>query len=865
MPEGFGGMASLNYLGLNGNQLTTLPESFGDLDNLSKLFIEQNQLTHFPESFGDLASLDSLWARFNQITHLPESFGNLSDLNFIKMSVNNITVLPASFTSLATIDEIALDNNQLESLPENIGNLTTLEFLGVGSNNISVLPESICDLENLIALTVNNNQIEAVPENIGNLSMLQALALRENNISSLPESIGNLSRLGYLGFSYNNISSLPESIGYLEADTLLMSHNQIRKLPATMFDKDYEFLYVNDNALQFGSIEPLIGHASRVFYYHPQAMIGTDTTITATLGQAFSYAIEVSGENNQYFWYKNGSIIQGQSTNTLQLAIISEGDAGNYQLQVSNTLADSLTLESYIMELVVSDCVPWEWTTNSQVHSISVPSSANPNIGGEPLQDGDWIGVFYMNDENEETCGGATMWNSSGVEVEAYGDNPFITGKDGFAEGEAFIWKMYKCSDQMEVMAGATYDPEMPDMGFFANQGSSALTSLGNGYVQSFDMVSGWNGVSSYIVPTNPAVEDILAPVVNDLILMRNLTQVYWPEETMNTIGNWDNSSGYAMKFTNDAAFDIVGNTITDKTITVAAGWSYLPVPSECDVDAIALFAAHQDDIIFVQDLIGTQIYWPEQEIYTLTTLVPGKAYKIKTNNAFDLTFPDCVKGQQASFVSRNNTLSTPWGEVNMTPSTENVVFFADALTNLEAGDIVAAFNQNNMVCGMMQIAQTHTNQSLTLFGDDPTTLETDGFAEGDIIRYKLHRTSTGEEFELNVEYKFSMDNSTGLYYSNSFAGITNMTTGITSIDEMNNNDVSLYPNPAKDVVTIEFAAGISSSANILIFNAQGHVVKQMIVEHGQSQMNIGSLKQGIYFVRIQNTEFYKTVKLIIE
>ena len=865
LPAGFGGMESLNYLMLDGNQLTTLPESFGDLDNLSTLLIEQNELTHFPESFGGCASLDSIWARGNQITHLPESFGNLSDLNFIKFSGNNITELPASFINLATIDEIDLAYNQLEALPEDIGNLSTLEFLGVSSNNIPTLPESITDISNLKVLVADNNQINNIPEDIGNLSNLFALSLSDNNISIVPESIGNLSSLGFLSLAINNISTLPTSIGNLETDTVFLSSNHIKELPSTMFDKYYEFLWVFENELQFASIEPLIGHASREFAYDPQALIGTDTTIIASLGQPFSYTIEVSGDNNQYFWYKNGTIISGQNTNTLEIANVLQFDEGSYQLKVSNTVAQNLTLESYDMELVVSTCIPWVFTPNALVHTIEVPASANPNIGGETLQDGDWIGVFFLNDENEETCGGASMWNSSGVEVESYGDNPFVPGKDGFAEGEALIWKMYMCSDQMEVMAAATYLQEMPDQGFYTNQGSSALTSLSDGYVQSFDMAAGWNGVSSYVVPNSPAVEDILAPVVNDLILMRNLTQVYWPSEPINTIGDWDNASGYAMKFTNDAVFDIVGNTITDKTITVPAGWSYLPVPSECDADAIALFAAHQDDIVFVQDLIGTQVYWPAQGIYSLQTLVSGKALKIKTNNAFDLTFPECGIDQKASSVIRKSTLSTPWGLINMTPSTESVVIYAEAVSNFKAGDIVAAFNQNNVLCGMMEISNTNRNHSLILFGDDPTTIETDGFAEGDMIRYKLHRASTGEEFELNVEYKLSMDNSTGLYYTGSFAGITNMTTSTTSISEMNENAVQLYPNPAKDLVTIEIASRVSSPANISIFNAEGRVVKQEIVEPGQSQMNVGSLKQGIYFVKIQNTELNETLKLIIE
>ena len=353
LPAGFGGMESLIYLTLNNNQLTTLPESFGDLDNLSKLYIEQNQLTHFPESFGDLASLDSLWVRVNQINALPESFGNLSDLNLLKISVNNLTELPASFSNLATVDELALDNNQLEYLPEDIGNLSTLEVLVVSSNNLTAIPESICDLSNLIVLFTNNNQIETVPENIGNLSSLQFLGLDANNISIIPESIGDLSMLGYIGITDNFINALPETFGNLEADTVLLSGNHIPELPTTMFDNTYQFLWVFDNNLQFGSLEPLMGQ-SDVFLYEPQAKFGNDTLIELIKLEPLSYTIECSGDNNIYQWYKDGDILSGQTTNTLYIESALLSDQGTYKLKVTNTSVPGLELVSHNAELSIT-------------------------------------------------------------------------------------------------------------------------------------------------------------------------------------------------------------------------------------------------------------------------------------------------------------------------------------------------------------------------------------------------------------------------------------------------------------------------------------------------------------------------------
>jgi Leucine-rich repeat (LRR) protein len=865
LPDSFCNLESLEWLALGGNNLTNLPSCFGQLTSLQTCFLWSNGLTVLPDGIGGLTSLVHFDLDYNQLTALPDSFGDLDNLKTLRMEANQISALPESFADLTSLQTVWARFNQISALPEAFGNLDSLKFCNMSYNQITQLPESVTDLASITDLLFDNNEIAYIPGNIGDLSTLYVLGLIGNNIDEVPVSIGDLSALEILGLARNNISELPESIGNLEADSIYLNNNLIAELPSTMFDNEFDMLLLYNNFLQFGSIEPFIGNVQYAFAYSPQGRIGNDTTVTAPSGQPFNYTIEVSGENNEYAWYKDGVMMAGQNTNTLQLPVISKDDEGFYHLEVTNTLVTDLTLVSDSLELLVTTCVPWEFTTTTKVHTITIPASANPNIGGEALMDGDWIGVFFLNENTEETCGGATQWNSSGVDLMAYGDNPFAPGKQGFDEGEAFIWKMFRCADQLEEMAVATYDPGYPNEGYFVNQGSSALTGLSNGYLQSFDMVTGWNSASSYIVPDNPAVEDILSPIVNDLIIMRNLTQAYWPAEQINTIGNWDNTSGYAMKFSDGAAFEIIGNTMADQSLTVPTGWSYLPVLSACDVDAIALFDAHQDDIVFVQDLIGTQVYWPAVGVYTLQTLVPGKAYKIKTNNAFELTFPECTMEFKATRALRQSTISTPWGEVQMTPSSENIVVDAAALSHFENGDIIAAFNQSGTVCGMMEASNTARNHSMVFFGDDPTTIEADGFAEGEPITFKLYRASTGEVIELQVEYNTSMENSSGLYYSESFAGITNLTTGITAISEISGTHVHLFPNPAKDIVILSFENVANQTVKVSFFNVQGHIVKQEILKQSQSQINISSLKQGIYFVKIQNADLNKTLKLIVE
>ncbi len=352
LPASFGELESLFYLTLDQNQLTSLSENFGDLDNLSHLNIEDNLLQELPASFGDLASLDSLLLAQNQLISLPENFGNLADLIYLRLSLNKLTSFPESMVDLATIQVILADQNQIESLPENIGDLgNTLHLLGLSNNNISKLPSSIGEMDVLYELYATNNKILELPESIGDMDVLEVLALDNNLLSTVPSSLADITALGYLGVMNNQIEELPESFGNLQCDTLLMTGNMIKELPANLANQTLDYLWVDDNNLQFGSIEPFIGQINYDFLYNDQGMVGVDTIVDVQTNGDLNYTIEVSGENNTYQWYKDGSSLEGQTTNTLMLTEVNADDLATYVLKINNTLVTDLELVSYNMEL----------------------------------------------------------------------------------------------------------------------------------------------------------------------------------------------------------------------------------------------------------------------------------------------------------------------------------------------------------------------------------------------------------------------------------------------------------------------------------------------------------------------------------
>ena len=66
----------------------------------------------------------------------------------------------------------------------------------------------------------------------------------------------------------------------------------------------------------------------------------------------------------------------------------------------------------------------------------------------------------------------------------------------------------------------------------------------------------------------------------------------------------------------------------------------------------------------------------------------------------------------------------------------------------------------------------------------------------------------------------------------------------ITSVEEINDKVISVYPNPAMEIVTID---GIEA-AEVQVYNALGQLVKTV---QGSNEINVSGLPAGIYSIRV--------------
>lgn len=153
------------------------------------------------------------------------------------------------------------------------------------------------------------------------------------------------------------------------------------------------------------------------------------------------------------------------------------------------------------------------------------------------------------------------------------------------------------------------------------------------------DLTEGWNGISSYLLPENVNVEAMLAGLGIDFIVLKNLTQTYWPEQNINTIINWDYKSGYLIKVENATSLAFDGFGPESKSIQIVAGWNLIPVIAETPQEIFTLFGPNIGFIEIIKGVAGNEVFWPDQNINTIGNLMPRKSYFLKSDQAFTISY----------------------------------------------------------------------------------------------------------------------------------------------------------------------------------------------------------------------------------
>lgn len=381
---------------------------------------------------------------------------------------------------------------------------------------------------------------------------------------------------------------------------------------------------------------------------------------------------------------------------------------------------------------------------------------------------------------------------------------------------------------------------------------------------QDIFLPAGWTGISSYLSPANADLDVMLSGVVNQLVILQNLNGVYWPSQGINTIGNWNTSSGYQVKMNGEVTLTISGIPLVDVTINLSEGWSLIPVLSGCDVGVEDLFAG--TDLTIVREVAGYKVYWPEFDINTIGTLNPGAAYMVLMGTEEEVVFPTCgkssaISNQQEPAIDLNKDLT--WNNFVKTNIIHTIAIPVSAFaeTQIADGDFIGAFNEEGKCFGFIEWNQN--NSAITLFGDDQTTDAIDGFTANSFINFRLMKSKTDEEVWLEAIYSNDFPTNEGVFVSGGVSAIAHFKKTSNNVFDNAVPKLRLFPNPAHDKVSIQYHA--SNNCQLSIQTIHGVEIFLTELTNPFTDLDISSFSPGLYIVKVKDGLDVQVARLIVK
>ena len=161
-------------------------------------------------------------------------------------------------------------------------------------------------------------------------------------------------------------------------------------------------------------------------------------------------------------------------------------------------------------------------------------------------------------------------------------------------------------------------------------------------FTHDISIQSGWNMISTYVIPDTPDILSILNEVSSDILLIKDgAGSAAIPSLGINGIGNWKIAEGYKIKAVGNVTLS-VGCEQADQTSTplsIPQGWSIISYLRTSNMGIDVALAGISSDILLVKDNSGNT-YIPSLAINTIGDMMPGQGYKINMGAAVTLYYP---------------------------------------------------------------------------------------------------------------------------------------------------------------------------------------------------------------------------------
>ena len=383
-------------------------------------------------------------------------------------------------------------------------------------------------------------------------------------------------------------------------------------------------------------------------------------------------------------------------------------------------------------------------------------------------------------------------------------------------------------------------------------------------------MITGWNIISTYVVPATVNLKEIFQPLIDSGNLKKVMDEAGKTIENFGIFGGWINNignlaitKGYKVNLGAGATLSLEGVPVElPLDITLSTGWNIISYPCPTSQDGKALFQPliNAGKLIKVMDESGKAIEnfgifggWRNN----IGNFTPGKGYKVNVASNCTLTIP--ANPTKAIADVQEVLASCYFTKVFVGNGTDhmNISLFDLQASGLQVGDEIGIFDGRYCV-GAATIGNEQLRSgciSIPASANDGIGTAVNGFSTGNPIILQLYRG--------NQSYKIGMETLAGIqsFETNGsvFVKVSVSHIPVYQIDK-EPDQFSCYPNPFKDEMTIEIKNSVETVVEVAIHNLLGQKIKSLYKGSNKGELMLkwngtndsgNKVSQGVYLCKM--------------
>ena len=134
-------------------------------------------------------------------------------------------------------------------------------------------------------------------------------------------------------------------------------------------------------------------------------------------------------------------------------------------------------------------------------------------------------------------------------------------------------------------------------------------------------------------------------------------------------------------------------------------------------------------------------------------------------------------------------------------------------------------------------------------------------------VSYLWNSNETTQSIAINADGMYSLtvtDNNQCQAFNSVFVK-KNVPQDTTGIIDFALNEVTVYPNPAKDAVNIDFKGAFTAGCRIMVARASGQIIFVSAQTSDIMKIDVSDWAQGVYLIRIINGNESRIIKFVKE